>query len=210
MKPSPLATSVFALLVTLLSWTASSACAQDATSVDPSVFLDTVFTYGIGGQSALGAEAHGMAAWTFARGEVDATVDVGLRLGYEAEPSALAPWVDARDVDAIAHRVRTHLTLGPTLRFGGAARELSLGLHAYVGATYWESRATIQHAQYGVAGAAQVSKAVLDAGAFLRFTWRPHPAVGLSIVAGAPIWGIASSYVVDLFTVGLGLAFRLR
>ena len=151
-----------------------------------------------------------MASGTLARGDVDLSGDVGLRLGYEAEPSALAPWVDPRDMDAIAHRVRAHLTLGTTLHFGGQARELSLGLHAYVGATYWESRATVQLARYAVAGTAQLSTGVPDAGAFLRFTWRPHPIVGVAIVAGAPFRGIASSYLVDLFHVGLGLAFRLR
>lgn len=197
-----------ALLVLLIAAAASSARAQTDAAV-PDLYLDAVATYGIGGQSALGAELHGTGSWTLGRGDVDGAIDLGLRLGYEAEPSALAPWVDARDVDAFAHRVRAHLTVGPTMRFGGA-RELSLGLHLYGGATYWQSRATIHHAAYDVQGSAQVDKVVFDAGAFLRLTWRPHPVVGLAIVAGAPFWGLQSSYVVDLFHVGLGLAFRLR
>lgn len=175
----------------------------------PQVYLDGVFTYGIGGQSALGGELHGTAAWVVARGDVDLSTDVGLRVGYEAEPSALAPWLDARDAWSLAHRVRAHVTLGPTLRFGGAARELSLGLHLYAGLTYWESGAHVQLVPHAVDVRGWTAAAVFDTGAFLRFTWRPDPAIGLAIVAGAPFWGVASSYVVDLFHVGLGLAFRL-
>jgi hypothetical protein len=196
-----------AALVLLLAPT--HALAEDDPAL-PSVYLDAVGTYGIGGQSALGAELHATAAWTFARGDVDGTLDLGLRLGYENEPVWLAPWIDARDVDAVVHRVRAHLTVGPTLRFGGAARELSLGLHLYGGPTSWESQASVRHAAYGVDGTAQVSRLAADFGALLRFTWRPDPAIGLALIAGAPIWGLHSSYVVDLFHVGLGLAFRLR
>jgi hypothetical protein len=196
--------------VPALIWLCMDPSRARADDVAPSVFLDGVFTYGIGGQSALGGELHGTASWTVAHGDVDLALDLGLRLGYEAEPSALATWVDASEVSSIAHRVRTHVTAGPTLRFGGAARELSLGLHLYAGPTYWESEAHIRFAPYAVDTQARTAAMVFDAGAFLRFTWRPDPAVGIAIVAGAPFWDIASSYVVDLFHVGLGLAFRLR
>lgn len=175
----------------------------------PHLYLDGVFTYGIGGQSALGGELHGTAAWVVARGDVDLSTDVGVRVGYEAEPSALAPWLDPRDGSSLAHRVRTHVTLGPTMRFGGAARELSLGLHVYAGVTYWESTAHVHLAAQSVDARAWTAAAVFDTGAFLRFTWRPDPAIGIALVAGAPFWRIASSYLVDLFHVGIGMSFRL-
>ncbi len=197
-------------LVAALVWLGVDPSRASADDPAPSVFLDGVFTYGSGGQSALGGELHGTASWTVGRGDVDLALDLGLRLGYEAEPSALAPWVDASEVSSMAHRLRTHVTAGPTLRFGGAARELSLGLHLYAGPTYWESEARVRFAPYAVDTQARTAAAVFDAGAFLRFTWRPDPAIGIAIVAGAPFWEIASSYVVDLFHVGFGLAFRLR
>jgi hypothetical protein len=197
------------LLLLALLFAPSVAAAEDDPGL-PAAYLDAVVTYGIGGQSALGGELHGTASWTLGRGDVDGALDVGLRLGYENEPAWLAPWLDPRDVDAAAHRLRTHLTLGPTLRFGSAAREFSLGLHAYAGPTFWQSSASVRLPAYDVEGAAQVSRLVLDLGALLRFTWRPDPAVGLAVVVGAPVWGLHSSYLVDLFHVGLGLAFRLR
>ena len=47
-------------------------------------------------------------------------------------------------------------------------------------------------------------------GAFLRASWLPHPNVGVSVLVGGPFYGAtSSSYVVDLFTVGAGLTFRL-
>lgn len=195
--------------VSALLWLSTDPSVPRADDAAPSVFLDGVFTYGIGGQSALGGELHGTGSWTVGRGDADLSLDAGLRLGYEGEPSALAPWVDPSEVSSIAHRVRVHVTAGPTLRFGGSARELSLGLHLYAGPTYWESEARVRFAPHGVDAQARTATVVFDAGAFLRFTWRPDPAIGLALVAGAPFWELASSYVVDLFHVGLGVALRL-
>jgi hypothetical protein len=192
-------------LVALLATAHADEPADLRTHVD----LDALFTYSIGSQSALGGELLAtvpVRAWDARR--VTGTVDAGLLVGAQFEPSALAPWVDHDTTTALQTHLRELPSVGHTYRFG-RQRQIGLGVHVYGGMVWWRSAATVDLDAQDVHGSTVVSRVVPDAGAFLRFTWRPHPVVGLSILAGAP-FGVTTSYVVDLFTVGAGLTFRVR
>lgn len=177
----------------------------------PRVQLDAVATYSIGGQTALGGEALttvGWKVWETPRAQGD--VDVGLWLGVQAEPWSLAPWIDPEQARGMSGRVRLLPNVGHTIRFG-ELRRFSFGVHLYGGAVAWWSQGQVTYPEAGVDGEASDLAVVGDWGGLLRFTAQPHPVVGVSLVAGAPIFGAtSSSYVVGLFTVGAGLTFRVR
>lgn len=181
-----------------------------ANSRVPQLDLDALFTYSIGAQSALGGELLATGAWSvWSKTRVTGTLDVGLLIGYQAEPWVLAPWLDPSEASGSNHRLRLLPNVGHSFRFG-ARRQLAIGLHVYAGMVYWNSTGTIHYDAQNVHGSASVSRVAFDAGTFLRFTWRPHPVVGMALYMGAPFYGVTSSYAVDLFTVGFGLTFRLR
>lgn len=177
----------------------------------PRVQLDAVATYSIGGQTALGGETLTTVGWkVWETPKAQGDVDVGLWLGVQAEPWSLAPWIDPDQASGMSGRVRILPNLGHTIRFG-AERRFSFGVHLYGGAVAWWSEGRVTYDDVGVDGTASDSAVVGDWGGLLRFTAQPHRVVGVSLVAGAPIFGVtSSSYVVDLFTVGAGLTFRLK
>ena len=186
------------------------AVAPEQRSAIPHVDLDGMFTYGLGNGSALGGLLHLDAAWSAWRTRrALGTLELGLRLGYANEPIALQPWEAGSSNSGTTHRIGFALTAGHGFRWGRTDR-FSFGLHVYVGGVRWLSHYYVRYPSRGIEGPGELERTVLDLGAFLRFTYRPHPVVGLSAQLGGPFYGISPETVVGLFTLGLGLTVRLR
>lgn len=176
----------------------------------PHVDLDALFTYGLGNGSTLGALLHGtvsLDAWRTSRAL--GTVELGAWAGYQNEPLSLQPWVTGNSTTGTTHRLPFAFTVGHSFRFGADDR-LSFGVHLYAGLVHWRSDYQLNLPSRGFSGAALSTAVSPDVGAFLRFTWRPHPNVGLSLQAGAPFYGVGPETVVGLFTVGGGVSLRFR
>lgn len=172
------------------------------------VRLDASATYGIGGQSFVGALTHisvGVSAWD--DGEATGSLDVGLGLAYHNEPTWLAPWLSGGGVEGAAHRAQTLLMVGHTFHML-PGRELSLGLHAYAGWNRWISSYALTYEAENVRGAATIERDQFVTGAQLTLAGRVAERVGLQLVLGGP-FPTESSYVVGMFHVGLGLSFYL-
>ncbi|MFO0580471.1 MAG: hypothetical protein U1A78_41395 [Polyangia bacterium] len=135
-------------------------------------------------------------------------LELGLRLGYYNEPIALQPR-EAGCSNSSTHRIPFALTAGNGFRWGRADR-FSFGLHVYAGGVRWLSHYYVRYPSRGIEGPGEVERTVFDLGAFLRFTCRPHPVVGLAAQLGGPFYGISPETVVGLFTLGIGLTVRLR
>ena len=171
--------------------------------------LDGAFTFGIGGQSALGAQLHltGLTAlWN--AGPATGSLDVGLQLAYGNEPPALAFWLAGVDAQGANHRVQAVATVGHTLHVG-QQRRASLGLHVFAGWNHWRSAFTVRYPGEGVEGSATVSRDLFVSGAELKAAYRLSRRVGLHLVAGVP-FPTASSYAIGLFFIGAGLSTYLR
>ncbi len=129
--------------------------------------------------------------------------------GYIHEPIELQPWNANRATTGTTHRIPFAVTLGHSFHFGTNER-LSVGLHGYAGAVHWISRYRVCFPSRRIEGDGFATATVLDVGAMLRFTWRPHPVVGLSLQLAAPIFGVSPETLVGLFTVAGGLTVRIR
>lgn len=182
-----------------------------ALAAEPHVDLDALFTYSIGGQSALGGElitTVGAASWQ--KPKVGGSLDIGLLTGFQAEPWSMAPWIDHDTTTGMTSRVRLLPSVGHSFHFGSKT-QVSFGLHLYGGLVVWTSSGRIVLPEHDIDRQETVTRAVGDVGGMLRLQVRPHPVVGASILIGGPFYGLtSSSYAVDLFTVGAGLTFRLR
>jgi hypothetical protein len=211
-----------ALLFTLLTLASATAFAEEAAlqgRPDPFVRagetrrlhlrLDGDFTFGIGGQSALGGQVHlvgytGLWNTRFATG----TLDLGAQLAYGHEPMALAPWLRGVDADGAAHRVQALVTVGHTFHLG-ASRRTAFGLHVFGGLNHWVSSYTLRYNTEGLVGSATVQRDHFVYGGALSFAYRFSRHVGLHLSATVPV-PQPSSYVVTIFSVGTGLTFYLR
>lgn len=205
-----------ATLSLLLGLGASAASARDRaphvvageSSGTLHVRLDTSATYGIGGQSFLGALAHvslGVSAWD--SGDATGSVDVGLALAYHHEPTWLAPWLSSGDVQGATHRTQALLVAGHTFHLL-PGRELSLGMHVYAGWNRWISSYSVSYPDEDVQGSATVERDHLVTGGQLTLAGRVADWLGLHVVLGGP-FPTESSYVVSMFHVGVGLSFYL-
>jgi hypothetical protein len=173
------------------------------------LMLDGTFTYGIGGQSALGVTTHltgYTALWNTRR--ATGTIDVGLQLAYGNEPTALAPWLSPDTVDGAAHRFQALLTVGHTFHMG-RQRRAAFGVHLFGGWNHWSSSYTLRYPTENVQGSSTVSRDNFITGAELKFAYRFSKHVGINMVMGAP-FPYQSSYVVGMFFVGAGLTFYVR
>lgn len=171
--------------------------------------LNTAVTYGIGGQSFLGALAHLVAytpVWDARR--ATGTLDLGVQLHYGNEPVALAPWLRGTDVRGAAHRVQLLVTAGHTF-YLGKRRRAGLGLHLFAGLNAWRSAYSLDYPTEMIHGSAVVARNKFVAGGQLMFDVRLARRVGLYLLAGGP-FPSESSYVVTIFSVGIGLTFYLR
>jgi hypothetical protein len=171
--------------------------------------LDAAFTYGIGGQSVLGAQVNfigyaGLWNTRLATG----SFDVGLQAAYGNEPPWLAPWLQGIDVSGANHRIQALVTLGHTFHMG-ARRRAALGFEVFGGWNHWISDFTLNYPKEGVSGRATLSRDHAILGGQLRFAYRFSRHVGFNLLAGGP-FPIHSSYVVGMFSVGVGLSFYLR
>lgn len=176
----------------------------------PHVDLDAQFTYGLGNGNALGGQVNAFASWDLWRTHrALGAIDLGLSFGYVNEPIALQPWNQGTATTGTTHRIPFSLSLGHTFRFGREDR-FSFGVHGYVGGVHWISSYRVRFPSRGIEGDGSITDTVKDAGVFLRFTYRPHPVVGLSLQLGAPIFGVSPETIVGLFTIGGGLTVRLR
>ena len=173
------------------------------------VLVDTAFTYGIGGQSALGALARATgytAVWNTRR--ATGTVDLGLQLAYQNEPIALAPWIDGDNVTGAGHHINVALALGHTIHMG-QRRRASLGLLIFGGWSHWVSSYSLVYPREGITGSETVRHDDFIAGGELEFRYRFSRYVGMNVVAGAP-FPTQSSYVIGMFYVGVGLTVFAR
>jgi hypothetical protein len=171
--------------------------------------LDGDFTYGIGGQSTLGAQLHltgYTAVWNTRH--ATGTIDVGLQFAYGNEPPALAPWLQGKDTDGAAHRIQALVTVGHTFHMG-QRRRAAFGLHLFGGWNHWISSYSLRYPNENVSGSGTVVRDHFVTGAELKFSYRFSKHVGLNLVAGSP-FPYQSSYVVGMFFVGAGLTFYLR
>lgn len=171
--------------------------------------VDAAFTYGIGGQSALGAQVQVTgytALWNTRR--ATGSLDVGLQLGYGNEPPWLAPWLAGLDVQGANHRVQLLVSLGHSFHLG-ARRRAALGVHVLGGWNHWISSFSLRYPGEQVEGSAALSRDHFTAAARLGFSYRAARHVGFHVFAGAPL-PTASSYVVGLVNIGLGLSFYAR
>lgn len=184
--------------------------APEGRSAIPHVDLDAMFTYGLGNGSSLGGQLHLDLAWSVWRTRrALGTLELGLRLGYFNEPMALQPWEAGSSNSGTTHRIPFALTLGHGFRWGRGDR-YSFGFHVYAGGVRWLSHYYVRYPSRGIEGPGELERTVVDLGAFLRFTYRPHPVIGLSAQLGGPFYGISPETVVGLFTLGIGLTVRLR
>lgn len=171
--------------------------------------LDGDFVYGIGGQSFFGAQAHLLAyRGLWSTPHAIGSLDLGLRLAYGNEPTWAAPWIDREQVSGATHRVQALLTVGHTFHMG-KRRRAALGMHLHGGLNHWLSAYTLEYAQEGVHGEAQVRRNRFVAGAELSFAYRLSRHVGTHVTLGGP-FPSQSSYLVGMFFVGAGLSFYLR
>jgi hypothetical protein len=173
------------------------------------IAVDTAFTYGIGGQSALGALARATgytAVWNTRR--ATGTVDLGLQLAYQNEPIALAPWIDGDNVTGAGHHINVALALGHTIHMG-QRRRASLGLLIFGGWSHWVSSYSLVYPREGITGSETVRHDDFIAGGELEFRYRFSRYVGMNVVAGAP-FPTQSSYVIGMFYVGVGLTVFAR
>lgn len=173
------------------------------------LLLDAAFTYGIGGQSELGAQM-GLTGYTavWNTGHATGTLDVGAQVSYGNEPIALAPWLAGGNADGAGHRLQLLVTAGHTLHLG-ARRRFALGLHLFGGWNRWVSAYSLRYPDEGVYGSATLERDHLVTGAELKMAYRFSRRVGLGLVMEAP-FPYESSYVVGMFKVGVGLNFYLR
>jgi hypothetical protein len=180
-------------------------------SVDRTVHvrLDTDATWGIGGQMFLGASAHGTAyvgAWKSKR--ATGSVDFGLQLAYQNEPTFLAFWIDPEQVKGATHRVQALATVGHTFHMGGK-RQVALGLHWFAGLNHWDSAYSLDYNQEDVHGKASVKDDLFVTGADVALAYRFSKHVGVNLALQAPM-PTASSYAITFGSIGLGLTYYLR
>ena len=166
-------------------------------------------TYGIGGQSYLGAnlrlDAY-LPVWS--RRSVTGTVDFGSQFAYGNEPTWLAPWLAGAGITGATHRIQLVATFGHSFHLG-KRRRFSLGTHLYGGWNHWRSSYAVNYPNEDVSGEATVSRNHLIAGGQLEFGYRFHRRVGVHAVLGGP-FPTQSSYAITIFHVGLGLTVHLR
>lgn len=172
------------------------------------VRLDTTGTFGIGGQSFLGALLHaslGVTLWDIEA--ATGSFDAGLALGYHHEPVWLAPWQSSSEVSGAGHRVQILAVAGHTFHML-QGRELTLGLQLYGGWSRWISSYSVDYDGEGVHGEATIERDYPIAGGQITFAGRVSDLVGLHLVLGGP-FPSESSYVIGMFHVGMGLSFHV-
>ena len=171
--------------------------------------LDASFTFGIGGQSALGVSTHltgYTALWNSAH--ATGTIDVGVQLAYGNEPIALAPWLSPDTTSGAAHRVQALATIGHTFHMG-QRRRLAFGVHLFGGLNHWVSSYSVHYASEGVSGSATVQRDLFITGAEVKLAYRFSRHVGFNLLINSP-FQYQSSYVQGIFFVGAGLTFYAR
>lgn len=172
------------------------------------VRLDSSGTFGIGGQSFLGALLHGSLGVTLWDSEgATGSFDAGLALGYHNEPVWLAPWLSSDQVSGAGHRVQLLAVAGHTFHML-PGRELSLSLQLYGGWSRWISSYAVDYDSEDVHGEATIERDDLIAGGQLTLSGRVADVLGLHVVLGGP-FPTESSYVIGMFHVGLGLSFHV-
>ena len=129
--------------------------------------------------------------------------------GYLNEPNSNHPWNLGASTTGTAHRIPFVITAGHSFRFGRGDRA-AFGVHLYAGVVHWISSYDVRFPSYGVAGSSTVERTAPHLGVLLRFTYRPHPIVGLAVQLWAPFYGVGPGTVVSLFAVGAGVTFRAR
>lgn len=173
------------------------------------VRLDTDATWGIGGQMFLGAEAHGTAyvgVWNTKR--ATGSVDFGLQLAYQNEPTFLAFWIDRDEVKGATHRLQALATVGHTFHMGGK-RQVALGLHWFAGLNHWDSAYSLDYAHEDVHGKLSVKDDLFVTGGEVELAYRFSRYVGVNLSLLAPM-PTESSYAITFGSIGLGLTYYLR
>jgi len=200
-------------MVLLLSIGVGSAHAVEPVDLDvrsrpTHVALDAAFTYGIGGWSALGVQLHPTVGWSlWSTRRATGTIDLGVVLGYQNEPQAIQA-IAARGQESQTHRLNAFATVGTTFHLGRLRRS-GLGLHLFGGWTHVWSSATIRRPDLSFDGTARDDYGVPNVGVILRYAYRVHRNLGLSLQAAAP-FQTTPSYVATLFHVGIGLTGYFR
>lgn len=181
-----------------------------APRVDPVVSgtLDLTATYGIGANSTLGAQAHGvvhLTGWStgFARG----TVDLGQVIGFQDEPQFLQ-YVQTDGLTNDAQRLNVWWTLGHTFFLGGERRSL-LGAHVFAGWTQVFSQAELVRPELAIDRSEADTYGRFNVGAMLKYDYLLTDWLGLDVQAVGP-FPVQPSYVTTLFHVGVGLTVAFR
>lgn len=173
------------------------------------VDADALFTYGLGNGQSLGGGAHVMLSFPVWRTRhALGTIEAGASFGYQNEPLVLQPWAEP-GTTGTTHRIAFAATVGHSFRFGAGDR-ISFGVHVYTGGVHWISSYRVRYVTGGVEGDGSITTTVPDVGAIVRFTYRPHPVVGLNVQLAAPFYGISPDTVVGLFTLGAGVTLRFN
>jgi hypothetical protein len=139
---------------------------------------------------------------------VTGSLDVGLKLAYNNEPSWLAPWLAGIDLDGAAHRIQLLVTVGHTFHIGELRRS-AFGVHLTGGWNHWISAYSLRYPNEGVSGSSTLERDHFITGIEVKFAYRFSRRIGLHLLVNAP-WPYQSSYVVGIFNVGAGLSFYLR
>ena len=172
--------------------------------------LEGLFTYSLANGSALGGHVQATASWgVWCTARALGTLELGAFFGYLNEPNSNHPWNLGASTTGTAHRIPFVITAGHSFRFGRGDRA-AFGVHLYAGVVHWISSYDVRFPSYGVAGSSTVERTVPHLGMLLRFTYRPHPIVGLAVQLWAPFYGVGPGTVVSLFAVGAGVTFRAR
>jgi len=170
--------------------------------------VDATFTYGIGGYSALGVQAHAvgqLSVWNTRR--ATGTFDFGLVLGFQDEPQVLQYEIPAGQSNN-AQRLNAWVTVGHTFHVGHR-RRLGLGVHLFNGWTHVWSQAALKDPKHMVDQKLSDNYGLFNTGGMLKLDYRFSKYVGLSVQIVGP-WPVAPSYVTTLFHVGIGLTGYLR
>ena len=170
--------------------------------------LDGDATWGVGAQMFFGTQirfAAGLEHWTTRH--AIGTWDFGGSFAYQNEPLFLL-FGDQHGVRGAGHRIQLVATVGHTAHMG-KRRRVALGLHVFGGWNAWRSDYSVSYPDENVHGSAAVVFHRAIVGTELRFDYRFHRRVGINAFASVP-FPTASSYLITLGQVGLGLSFYLR
>lgn len=200
---------IFIIIITCFLWFSVVGADKDVLAEiekKPDIFhlaQDVSFTYGIGSYSALGVQSHTIGQFSiWETKHAVGSIDLGILFGFQGEPQTLQ-YMQTDGINTETYRLHTLVTVGTSFHMG-RKRNYTLGVHIFGGWTHVWSKAEADRDDLDFNSYVSDNYGHYNFGGILRFDWKFHKYVGMSLHAAAP-FPVSPSYITTLFHVGAGL-----